>query len=296
VARARLDDFLRRELPELQAQGPVGLDLSHDYSAEDPAPRATELLAELAALVGQAEAAAATLHAARLSFEDSVSAEQQQRIRAREQLEGLQLSAQWAMDEGLDSVQEALLAAWRLDNEAEIALKGSQDAAAFRKAVEKLAAAVKAAEAVIQHADEEQSLKRQRQQPLRGESLPRGVELLGVLSAPNAQRDLQCTGGAFLVALGEALRELEEKPTAAGTQLTAQLRQAQETVRALGISEDHFFSAGSSSGHLPSSATPSWAGQSWQGPSSMALGRAERTVPQWRGVCLVPWRRRPRRE
>lgn len=55
-AEKRLEGFSREDTARLLAAGPVGLDLSQDYAAEDPCPEATKLLAEAVGLFNAADA------------------------------------------------------------------------------------------------------------------------------------------------------------------------------------------------------------------------------------------------
>jgi len=156
AAKDQLESFFRR-LPELQAAGPEGLNLSCEFDYVEPpqgaCPIAVQLLAEARAAVAQVESKIQCLSVRREVWEQQTSGLRLQFGSLRARLKRLQPEGQEAASESYTGVTDAMAAAWQTDEAVDKLLLEARDEAALADAVATFQEQVVAAEAAAKAAN-----------------------------------------------------------------------------------------------------------------------------------------------
>jgi len=242
-AKERLKRLAESDIPELQATGPVGLDLRQEYQVEDPCPVASDMLKEAATLVKAAEQQANGLQRARFAFAEKAKEAQRDFLIARSKLEALQHDAQAAIGDGCNSVGAAMEAAMEKGDIAEQVKNAAIDVDGYIAAVATFVEAATEAERVLRTAEEFIAQRRAEEEQARREAARlEALQLRQVMTSLSQHAEMERHGAALLRALALALQELDTRSGDEQTQdaverLQRRLRTIEEDLKYLGFTD-----------------------------------------------------------
>jgi myosin heavy subunit len=233
AARTKIDEILRKQLPELETQGPAGLDLNSDGDIPNPAPGLEGVLNSARDLLKTAEAAMAQLMKARFGFDTMCKVEMERLDKARKALEGLQTESKSLIADGFNGVGEVLQSAWQLETECTELQRAAVDADAFKAKVAALEKAQAEAEEQVEAGKKYQERRRQEAEKARREKEKQEMEqLVSVVTDLKTKEKMTFAGRSFAKVLEEAMLEVKSNPAA--SQLLEKLKQAQDALDVLG--------------------------------------------------------------
>jgi myosin heavy subunit len=219
ACRKRIEEVWRKELPEVEKKGPVGLNLAEKGDIADPAPGLKKIIDEVTELAKQAETSFETLMKARCGFDNVCKAEIDMLNEVRKLLDSLQAASRLLIADGFNGVGEAVQAAWQLESEVADKQRAACDPVGFKAKIAELQKAVQEAQHQVEAGKKYQERRAAEKERERHEQEKQEMEdLVSVVGALACKDRVNFSGKAMCKSIAEAIAEVSKKDPMSGAE------------------------------------------------------------------------------